>query len=64
MAGVVRTKPTYKLAIPARFTADAVALTAVISWFSKIVRAPLACGHFLCSLMRNLVRVIQSVSIP
>ena len=54
---------TYRRAIPAFLTAVEIAFTAVKMAFISWVRSPVACGNFRCSARRNLVIVIQSVSI-
>lgn len=50
--------------MPAFLTADEMAFTAVKMAFISWVRSPVAVGCFLCSASRNLVRVMQSVSMP
>lgn len=53
----------YKLAIPARRTAELTALTADWMLLSNCVRSPVASGVRLCSASTYLVKVIQFVSI-
>ena len=54
---------TYRRAIPAFLTAVEIAFTAVKMAFISCVKSPVACGNFRCSARRNLVIVMQSVSI-
>lgn len=62
MISAIRQDIAYKLAIPARLTAELTALTADCIEFNSWERSPVAPGMRLCSASTKRVSVMQFVS--